>query len=79
MFDRTKLVRDLISHLFWSRTTNYDTKAFETDENIEVVNRAIDIARQQLPRRLIYDERAVYMRCVRLFNMDAYYWYKRWC
>lgn len=79
MFKRCKLVRDLINHLFWTRSTDYKTEAFETDENIEIVNRAIDIARQQLPRRLINDDRAVYTRCVRLFNLNAYYFYKNWC
>ena len=79
MFDRDGLVKSLIKHLFWGQTLDFNTEMFETEENVEIVNRAIDIARCQLPTYLIRDESAVYQRCVELFRMGAYYFYKNWC
>ena len=77
--DRDALVKSLIKHLFWTKTLDYDTSEFETQENIEVVNRAIDIAQQQLPQRSLWDEKAIYQRCVELFRLGAFEWYKVWC
>lgn len=77
--DRGKLVKDLIKSLFWTQTTDYNTSEHETPENIEIANRAIDIARQQLPIRCLNNEKAIYQRCVELFRMGAYHFYKSWC
>ena len=77
--NRDELIASLIKHLFWGQTTDYNTKSFETDENKEIVSRAIDIARCQLPIHLIHNEKAIYQRCIELFRMGAYYWYSVWC
>ena len=79
MLDRDRFVKDFIRQLFWAQTTDFDTTAFETEENKEIVNRAIDIARQQLPRHLIHNEKSIWQRCVLLFRMGAYHFYKNWC
>ena len=79
MLDRDKFVKDFIGCLFWTQTTDFDTTSFETGENKEIVNRAIDIARQQLPIRLIHNEKAIWQRCVELFRMGAYQFYRKWC
>ena len=79
MRNRDRFVKDLIRSVFWTRTTDFDTTEFETDENKEIMNRAIDIARQQLPIHLIHDERAIWQRCSLLFRLGAYYFYKNWC
>ena len=76
---RPDLVKALIKHCFWGRNGCIDTRVYETPDNIAVVNRAIDIARQQLPRECLFDDRAVFQRCVTLFRADAFYWYARWC
>ena len=79
MFDRDNLIKSLIKHLFWTQTLDYNTESFETEENIEIVNRAIDIARCQLPMHCIKNQEVVYQRCVELFRAGAYYFYKNWC
>lgn len=76
---RHELVKDLIKHLFWGQTTDYNTTEFETDENIEIVERAINIAKCQLPIHCVNNEEAIYQRCVELFRMGAYQFYKDWC
>lgn len=77
--NRDKLVKDLIKSLFWMRTTDYNTSDFETPDNIEIVNRAIDISRMQLPIHCLNNEKAIYQRCVELFRMGAYHFYAKWC
>ena len=78
--DREKLVRDVIFHLFWTQTIDWDIKPFMTEENIRIANTAINIARQQLPREKLFDPDAIYQRCVLLFRLPgAFYFYKHWC
>ena len=65
MLDRDRFVKDFIRQLFWTQTTDFDTTAFETEENKEIVNRAIDIARQQMPDILFIMKR--------VFGRDVFY------
>ena len=69
----------LIKHLFWGKTLDYNTSAFETPESLAAVEIAINIAKQQLPARCAHNENAIYQRCVELFRMGGFYWYKHWC
>ena len=80
MFDRDRLITALIKHLFWGRHKGkWNSDNYATDENIEIINRAINIAQCQLPRHLVNNDRAIYQRCVELFGMGGYYWYGVWC
>lgn len=74
-----KLIKDLINHLFWTKTIDYNTETFETDENIAAVKIAINIAKCQLPARCANDDAALYQRCVELFRMGGFYFYRHWC
>ena len=47
--DMDALKKKLINHLFWAQTLDYNTSAFETPENLAVVEIAINIAKCQLP------------------------------
>lgn len=75
----TKLQKDLIKEVFWKQTTDYNTSAFETDGNKDIINIAINIAKCQLPRHLVNDEDAIFQRCALLFRMGAFHWYQKWC
>lgn len=77
--NRNKLIQDLIKYLFWGKTLDFNTESFETPENIEIVNRAIDVSRQQLPLSALNDEHSIYQRCIILFRRGAYHFYKNWC
>lgn len=75
----THLTKSLIKHLFWGQTLDFDTSEFETVENVAAVEIAINIAKQQLPARCAKDEDVLYQRCVELFRLGGFYWYKNWC
>lgn len=52
--DRDILVKDLIRHLFWTQTVDFDTRPFETEENKILVNRVINIIFEHVRDRVVY-------------------------